>query len=190
MKKGLSLFCVFGFVGWCLWSCGRIESYSEIPEIAFKSLSFEDVSTNEVPDIMAILIFSFVDGDGNIGMRTTVDKNGEIVPLTPEDAISKIHYTWYKKLPDRTYEPFQFASGTIADSTAIPYGSVMNKDEANNKTLKGTIQMELIPPLKPQGVDTMRIEFYIFDRSRNKSNIEYTPDFSILNPPVEEPLTK
>ena len=186
MKRVLTLFCVAGFVGWCLSGCDPIQSHSEIPEIHYISLSFG--TFNGLTD-MAILNFSFVDGDGDIGKRTTVDKNGDIVALTPDDDNSKIHFTWYKKLPDRTYEPFQFASGTIADSTAIPYDEVMDKDGANNKTLKGTIQIALFPPTKPQNVDTMRIEFYIFDRARNKSNVEYTPDFSILNPP-EEPLLK
>jgi len=177
MKKVLSMFCVFGFFGWGLWSCGRIVSYSEIPEIHFKGLSFGDFSTNDVTNYMAILTFSFIDGDGDIGVKS------------PDDSTSKIHYTWFKKLSDRTYEPYQFASGTIADSSAIPYNSVMNKDDANNKTLKGTIQIALFPPNKPHNIDTMRIEFYIFDRARNKSNVDYTPDFSILNPP-EEPITK
>ena len=177
MKKILSLFCVFGFVGCCLWSCGRNVSYSDIPEIRFKSLVFEDRMDPGL-DISryAVLTFSFIDGDGDIGVRS------------PDESNSKIHYTWYKKIQDR-YEPYQFASGTVADSTDIPYDTVMNKDEANNKTLKGAIEVALSPPLKPQGVDTMRIEFYIFDRARNKSNVEYTPDFSILNPP-EEPITK
>jgi len=178
MKKVLSLFCVLGFAGWCLWSCSGPHSYPETPEITFKSLSFESVTTDLGSDQMAVLIFSFVDGDGDIGVRS------------PDDSISKIHYTWYKKLPDGRYEPYQFPNtGTVTDSTAIPYGSVMNKDEANNRTLKGTIQIALSAPRNPQNVDTMRIDFYIFDRARNKSNIENTPDFSILNPP-EEMLTK
>jgi hypothetical protein len=175
MKTVLSLFCVLGFAGWCLWSCNTIQSYSEIPEIHFVSLSFEDVITNDVTDNMAILIFSFIDGDGDIGVRTIFD------------SISKIHYTWYKKLPDRTYEAYQFPrTGTINDSTVIPYNSVMNKDDAQNKTLNGTIQIALYPPSNPQDVDTMRIEYHIFDRAGHKSNVDYTPDFSILN--TSEPI--
>jgi len=168
MKNVMILMFAACFAGWCMWSCGRNVSYSEIPEIQFKSLVFDDLGAGT----MAVLIFSFVDGDGDIGVRSV------------DDSISKIHYTWYKKMADRTYEPFQFASGTIADSSAIPYSSVMNKDEANNKTLRGTIDIALYPPYRPQNIDTMRIEFYIFDRARHKSNVEYTPDFSILNPPL------
>ena len=159
--------------GWCLWSCGNVASFSEIPEIHFKSLVFEDRldSLNNI-EATAVLLFSFVDGDGDLGV------NAQDV-----DKISRIHYTWLKKLPDRTYEPYQFRDGNMNISSAIPYAEVMNKKEANNKTLKGTIEIALATPSKPLGVDTMRVEFYIVDRARNKSNVDVTPDFSILDPP-------
>ena len=176
VKSVLSLICVVGFIGWCLWSCESPHSYSEIPEIHFKSLSFEYITTELGPDLKAVLTFSFVDGDGDIGVRTRYD------------TVSKIHYKWYKKYPDMTYEMYQFPDTTII-SSEIPYDEVMNKDEAHNKTLKGTIEIALTAPTKIQDIDTMRIEFFIFDRARNKSNVEYTHDFSILNPP-SEPITK
>jgi len=176
-KTVLSLFFMLGFIGCCIWGCERAASYSDIPEIGFKSLVFEYVNTPMGNKLMAVLICSFVDGDGDIGVRTR------------NDSISKIHYIWYKKLPDMTYVPHQFPSGSIADSTVIPWGSVMNKEEAHNKSLKGTIRIALDKPANIQGIDTMRIEFYIVDRARNPSNIEYTPDFSIQNLPTE-PITK
>jgi len=173
IKKFFALLSMFGFVGWCMWSCEPLQKYSDIPVIKFMSLSFEDVTTELGTDKMAILTFSFVDGDGDIGVRS-------------KDSISKIHYTWYKKLPDETYEPYQFPkTGTINDSTAIPYGSVMNKDEAHNKTLNGSIKIALSAPTHPKDVDIMHIKYHIFDRARNKSNVDQTPDFSILNPPDE-----
>ena len=174
MKKVWLLICVFGFV-W--WSCEPPRSYSEIPEINFKSLVFKYVTTGFGTDeLMAVLNISFVDGDGDIGVMYRFD------------TISRIHYTWHTKLPDMTYETYQFPDTTI-NSAEIPYGDVMNKDDAYNKTLKGTIKIALPPPTETQGIDTMRIEFYIVDRARNKSNIAHTPDFSILNPPAE-PITK
>jgi len=180
MKRVLILFCVAGFVGWCLSGCDPIQSHSEIPEIGFKSLVFEDridtmgILTKKAP----ILTFSFIDGDGDLGR-------------SPEDVdrVSRIHYTWYQKLPDGTYVQHQFPDGTITISPEIPYDEVMNKEGANNKTLKGTIEIVLIKPTNTQGVDIMRVEFFIVDRASNQSNVEYTPDFSILNPP-EEPLLK
>ena len=170
MKTFLYLLCLF-CLGWCVCNCSRVQSYSDVPEIGFVSLSFENVTTALGTDRMAVLVFSFVDGDGDIGVRSR----------SHQDSISKIHYTWQKKLTGGTYEPYKFPKTGTTDSTAIPYNSVMNKDEAQNKTLKGTIQIALYAPDKPQDVDTMRIEYFIFDRAGNKSNVDKTPDFSILN---------
>ncbi len=165
-----------GIIVWCLWGCEKNGTYSPIPEIHFKSLSFDSVK-NDLGGIdpMVDLTFSFVDGDGDIGVRDTT---------TLEGRISKIHYIWYYKKADGTYETYAFKSGITENTSQIPYSEVMNKDEAQNKTLKGTIEALLIRPRKPyepSDVDTMRIEFFIVDRAKHKSNIDYTPDFSILN---------
>jgi hypothetical protein len=156
-------------------SCEPIQRYSEIPEIHFKKLVFED-RTDPLDETFkkAVLSFSFIDGDGDLG-----------VPEKATERDSKIFYTWQQKLSDGTYASYQFTDGTITQKSEIPYNSVMDKSEAQNKVLKGTIEIELETPKKPQGIDIMRVEFYITDRARNQSNIEYTPDFSILNPPDE-----
>jgi len=175
MKKVLILLCMVCF-GW-LMSCSRYQSYSEVPEIHFKNLVFEDRWDTLSQKFInkPVLTFSFIDGDGDLG-------------VSPQDIdrVSKIHYTWHQKLPDQTYEPFQFLDGSISQKQDIPYNSVMDKSEAQNKTLKGTIEIELVKPSNLSGIDTMRVEFYIFDRAANQSNIEYTPDFSILSEPGTE----
>ena len=164
--------------GWLCRSCEPIRSYSDIPEIQFKKLVFVDSIDNPILNNLvkyAVLSFSFIDGNGDLGARK------------PDGGLSRIHYTWYKKLPDQSYEPFQFDSDEIGLSSAIPYNSVMDKSEAQNKTLKGTIEIKLETPKNQKDVDTMRVEFYIVDRAGNKSvnkegnPYEYTPDFSIMS---------
>ena len=175
-KTILSMLCTLGFVGWCMSGCGPIDSYSEIPEIKFKEIVVEerlDTLGNKMK--MAILTFSFIDGDGDLGVRP--------IDVIMDERISKIYYTWEQKMPDGEYKQYQFANGETTMTSDIPYSEVMNKNEAQNKVLKGTIQIELNPP-KQQGLDIMRIEFYITDRADHKSNIEYTPDFSLLNSSV------
>jgi len=187
MKTFLSLICTLGFVGWGLWSCSRMQSYSEIPEIHFKKIAFADSIHPDLGYIgkIAFLSFSFIDGDGDLGVKPE-EKNADGTNK-PGGGVSRIYYTWHKKLPDRTYEPFQFpVTGEITISSEIPYRDVMDKSEAQNKTLKGSIEVKLMTPINPQGIDTMRIEFYIVDRAKNKSNVDHTPDFSILNPPDTE----
>ena len=178
MKKVFSLLCAF-CCGWMLWNCTPADSVSPIPEIHFKKLVFLD-SLDKLNNIVkyAVLTFSFIDGNGDLG-----DRYG--------NGVSRIEYIWGKKLPDGKYEQYEFRNPkdtTIIQIEKIPYRDVMNKDEAQNKILKGTIDVKLSTPWitptdNPQEADTMRVEFYIFDRARNKSNVEYTPDFSILNPP-------
>ena len=171
MKTTFFLFCAL-CLGLALLSCEH-EEYTDVLQIGFISLSFEDVHHPDIgTEKKAILIFSFIDGNGKIGAR---DDNN----------ISKIHYTWYKKLANGNYDTYQFLSGKITDSIAIPYRSVMDKSEAQNKTLKGTIKMELSPPLQRPDADTMRIGFFIFDRDGKRSltekedSIEYTREFHI-----------
>jgi len=181
-KSVLPLFCLIGVAGCCLWSCETVQKYSNIPEIHYKHLVFVD-RTDDLGETFknAVLTFSFIDGDGDLGVKPQ-DK--------PSDRVSKIHYTWYSKHSDNTYQPYKFPNDSINLSSEIPYNSVMDKSEAHNKVLKGTIEIELSTPIEPKGVDTMRVEFYIADRARNQSNIEYTPDFSLLNIPEEFLPTK
>ena len=170
MKKVFYLFCLF-CLACLLYDCNRIEVYSDIPKIQYKSLSIEEINTALGSEKRAILTFSFVDGDGDIGVN---DKN---------ISISRIHYVWYKKLIDDDYEIYVYPSGKLAsDSTAIPYeGKIMNKESANNKTLKGTMEIVLTTPFKPDEVDSiMHVKFHIFDRAGHQSNIEQTPDFNLL----------
>ena len=67
----------------------------------------------------------------------------------------------------------------ILNSSKIPFDQVMYKEEAQNKTLKGSMEVELSTPKNPADVDTMYVEFYIVDRSKNESNVERSPKFSI-----------
>jgi hypothetical protein len=194
MKKGFSLFCAF-CLGWMMWNCTRMEDVSHIPEIHFKKLVFLDSIDNPTLGSLikyAVLTFSFIDGNGDLGVRNPKSR----------DTLSRIEYVWYKKI-DGKYEQYEFITErvvetvniidtTIIHNSQIPYNDVMNKDHAQNKILKGTIEIALSAPditlpNFPKDVDTMRVEFYIFDRALHKSNVEYTPDFSILNPP-DEPL--
>ena len=170
-----SFICVI-CLGLCIFSCSEIKSYSDIPEINFMQLILEN-RKDDLDEIFkkAVLTFSFIDGEGNIGMRPQDidDKDG---------IIGRVHYKWYKKITDNNYEEYQFPNKSITNTMEIPYSKVMDKSEAQNKTLKGTIELELNTPENKSGMDTMYVEFYILDRKANKSNDERTPDFSILSP--------
>ena len=114
MKKILSLLSII-CIGWCLNSCEKSSSYSDIPEIEFKKLIVDSNSTdgfgNKVKN--ADLTFRFIDGDGDLGVRTAADTD------------SKIHYTWCKKLPDGQYEPHAYDTGDTEKTQEIPYDEIM-----------------------------------------------------------------
>ncbi len=176
MKVAGFLFFVF-VTGWCLWSCEKSSSYSEIPEIHFQKLVLETdgIDPLDNPLKTATVTFSFADGDGDIG-----------TPIGYKDT-SSICYTWYKKMPNGEYEKYIFPDTKITTvKKEIPFKDVMYRDEAQNKLLRGTIKAIFSTPLgSPAGMDTVRIEFYITDRAQHKSNVEYTPDFSFLDEYVE-----
>jgi len=182
MKKFFSLICFCCF-GWLLSSCGNVQEYSDVPEIRFKKLAMEYL-LDDMDEITktAVLTFSFVDGDGDIGVLPKYMRD-------PDDEYSRIHYLWlYKKIPDATnpdffiLDTFRFNDNSTENSAEIPWDQVMNKTGAHNKVLKGTIEIKLFAPTDGlHEIDTMLIDFHIFDRAKNKSNVERTPKFCIHN---------
>ena len=164
MKTFFSFLCAFCIAMW-QWSC-TAESNVDILEIEFANLSFEEVGTRIGPEIMAVLIFSFIDGNGKIGASEG------------NNSKSQIHYVWEIESPDGAYEPLTFEyeheDGSkediiFGDSNPVPHGEIMNKT-ANNKTLRGTIKIPLMLPLfLHDNIENMRIAFYISDRDGKNS---------------------
>ncbi|MDR0815316.1 MAG: hypothetical protein LBN37_06155 [Bacteroidales bacterium] len=155
-----------------LWGCKKNTSYSEIPEIHFKKLVMKVYHEDDLGNLLkeAKVTFSFADGDGDLG----------IIPNT-NSKTSQIHYSWMKKQADGQYIPHIFSSGSTSDTISIPYDEVMNKDEAYNKLLQGTIDMKItIPYVGVADMDTVRLDFFITDRANHSSNVEMSPDFSVL----------
>jgi hypothetical protein len=156
-----------------IWSCSKVKSYSDIPEIHFVSLTFKEITHEELaPEKKAVVCFSVIDGDGDLGVRTQ-DMG------SPGNRVSRIHYTWFEKTSGDNYKPYIFVNDSTSNySSEIPYNEVMDKSEAQNKTLKGIIDIALDVPLDPN-VDTMYVKFYIVDRKKHVSNNDSTPPFSI-----------
>jgi hypothetical protein len=163
-------FLVFVALCACLWGCEKNTPYPETPEIHFKKLVMKISGIDDLQQKLkaSTLTFSFADGDGDLG-------------ATDSTSISKIHYSWLKKMPAGGYEPYIFASGATSETYLIPYDEVMNKEEAYNKLLKGTIDVNIPVPLNylVVSMDTVHLEFFIVDRAAHSSNVEITPDFSL-----------
>jgi hypothetical protein len=169
------------FFSICLLSlcgCAKIESHAGKLEVTFVNLSFEVVQTASDPEEKAILKFDFLDGDGKVGARSGNNDR------------SRIHYEWYSKYHDDKFLLHFNKLDEEGDSTfvtgsyPIPYNEVMDRDEANNPTLRGSISIQLLlshlyDDPKMIGVDSMRIKYWITDRNGKESNEDYTPIFSV-----------
>ena len=153
-----------------MYGCVKTEPVSTIPQITFKRFElFDAIDTSLGNHILrGVLKFSFIDGDADIGMDGTIDATDTVVTdkynlfLVPFEKI------------DTNYYP-------IAQDTLLPVPNyriahdVKMDRTGQNKTIKGTITVNIDYYTVPQ-YDTIRYDFYILDRAKNKSNVEVTND--------------
>ena len=165
MTRGFSIFFIL-FAGWVLFfSCRKIESYPVIPSIEFRSFTIRDTFYTSLGSQGKVgeLIFSFVDGDGDIGFLSDSI-------ATDTTSIYDLFLTLYEKLNG---EFFKVDDLEPPLNYHLPY----IEREGQNKTLKGEIQVkieyfELFKELL--NYDTIKFEFFIIDRAFHKSNVEET----------------
>lgn len=147
--------------------CEPPEKVSIIPEITFKSFTLNDY-VDTLGNLVKVgeLKFDFIDGDADIGSYFSDEDTSEEVLKNKYN----LFLIPYEKLAGGYYdsiesEPLKYI---------IKYNDKLSR-VGQNKTIKGEIKLDIqyyiIPPY-----DTIRYEFYIFDRARHKSNVEFTSD--------------
>lgn len=148
-----------------LSGCPEIEVIPEIPEIEFLSFTLsEDVDELENIILTGELVFSFQDGDGDIGLQ-------EPDTITPGDTtIYNLFFTMFQKTEGEYIELGEDDLGAPLNYR-IPY---IEPREGQNKILSGEVNIRFEYPTI--NYDTIRYDFYITDRALHKSNIESTPD--------------
>ena len=157
--KYLHIFLLLGII---LLSCKKPHTYSEIPEIKFKEVIVKDTTDYlDNKELLTQLIFTFVDGDGDIGLKTSDT-------IYPYDS-ANYYYNLY-------IESYEIKNGKIEHinlTNPLRYRMPYVDASGQNKTLKGTIMTDIFYnyPLK---YDTILYSFFIYDRSLNKSNIAYS----------------
>ena len=162
MKKLFFLFLILSFLS----SCKKPEKYSTTPKITFVSIPVKDTVDQLGNHIKrCVLTFSLIDGDGDIGFE-----DGDTI--APYQIGSAYYYNvlinMYKivdgnTLPVDTPEigtPFRFRTKHIE-----PIGQ--------DKTLKCTIYVNLDFDI-PSSWDTVRFDFFMYDRALHKSNTAST----------------
>lgn len=163
MKKAF----LFLFLLLLFFSCRKPEEYSIVPEIHFKEIPIKDEYDSLDNHVKrCVLTFSLVDGDGDIGF-----KDGDTLP--PFDTSS----LYYNNL---LIDIFKIIDGksikvdTPEIQTYYRFRTKFIEPQGEKKALKCTIYVNLDiddPPLN----DSVKFEFFMYDRSHNKSNVESTP---------------
>lgn len=148
-------------------ACEKIEPADPVPEIGFKELritdGFDTIGSQVNAVKNCVLLFSFVDGDGDIGLiRSVYDtvepKNLYIIPFNKREGA-------YFREDDLDTLTFW-----------IKHDSKMER-VGQNKTLKGDIKVKFDYYLNLiEDYDTLKFDFYLIDRAGHKSNVESTDD--------------
>jgi hypothetical protein len=150
-----------------LAGCPDIETLPDTPRIEFESFTLSE-KTDDLGNqiILGELVFLFEDGDGDIGMPEpdSVAQN--------DSSQYNLFMTMYKKIDMQYIEVGKDELGAPL-FYRIPY---IEPREGQNKTLQGNIKIDF--EYLTLDYDTIRYDFYMYDRARNKSNTESTTDIS------------
>ncbi len=146
-----------------LSSCEREEQFSEIPAIQYQSIVKENDGTGV--DNKAKLTFTFQDGDGDIGLDNT---SHDMHP--PYDSTSIYYYNFYLDYFEKIDGEFVKIDLPTEQNARIPRLS-----DVTPESIEGTIDIDLLINNPLSTNDTIKFDFYIYDRALNKSNVESTP---------------
>jgi len=157
MKKSGIIFSVILLF---LTGCGEEISYPDTPEINFSDF-YLYITENELGSqtLTGNLVFSFTDGDGNVGLGEVEDST---TLLLPDTLIYDLFLQTYSK-NNGVFEAVSEDDGGLS-KYRLPY--------IDKSPLNGTITVELEYPLIV--FDTVFYTFFIYDRDHNRSNIDST----------------
>lgn len=166
-KKGLAT-CWVVLMILLLSTCKEKEIYSPIPYIEFKT-AFQNPS-----DLNTLtLVFSFKDGDGDIGL-TNADTIPAYDPVTNPFYYNL--YVYYYQAVNGVFEPYilPFSGDTLINKFRVQYLT----PDGRHKAIRGDIETQV--PLvdrnfDPSTNDTIQFRFFIYDRLKHQSNIIQTP---------------
>jgi len=171
----LSVLSVIVLLSVIINSCKTNEVYPVIPAIEYKSHYF--IQNNNAKDSLIVLIFSFKDGDGDIGL-------GQADTLPPFNSvtdsignpINKYYYNLYIDYFEQVNGKMQNVTNPFSSDTLRYSFRVQNlTPEGKHKAIRGEIEVKIEPSPYPSSRDTVMYSLYIFDRALNESNVTVTP---------------
>ncbi len=168
MKRFLINIAIVLIIAGVFYACKKKDVYPVIPEIKFENFLTITNAGQSFPD-RGVLIFSFTDGDGDIGLYPSDT-------LPPYDF--NLFITYFEIQNGDTVEVFLTqtdpATGDVDTLNfngripiLTPFGS--------NKSISGEVEDTLFIHNPASPFDTIMFRAYIVDRALHKSNIITTP---------------
>jgi hypothetical protein len=133
-----------------LTACEEIRSYPDTPEISFKEFRYSDT----------VLIFTFADGDGDIGLNSADT-------LAPYNKGSQYYFNLFLTIFSKQngkFEPLKLKDSTFYRIPRVPDP----KPEDQDQVRRGDIQLNM--SFLPAWPDTFALRFYMVDRSLHHSD--------------------
>lgn len=153
-----------------LFSCKESENYPIAPQLTFES--FTNLRTNTGIDTMGIMILSFTDGDGDLGLADYDTSTNFFVKYFVMNNGQLEEGTRYNPVTGQTESiNFNVRIPNLAPDYYIGW-------------LKGQIEDTISPlrnPTSSKTYDTVMFRAWIFDRAGNKSNVVETPLILVKN---------
>ena len=159
-------------------SCKENEIYSNIPLIEYKRVYFLQ---SDGKDSLMKLVFSFKDGDGDIGF-SDADTSAPFNPLFDSNGniLNKYYYNCYiayREKIDGVYWPYIPPGKT--DTFSYKFRIQNLTPDGKHKAIRGELEMDINisdgQRLSMYDTDTIIYNIYIYDRKLNRSNIIETP---------------
>lgn len=139
-----------------IWACQPIRLFEEVPAIKFESITpgtaRENIDT-------VVIVFSFTDGDGDLGLEEG-DTTNDITVIDKRNGPPNI--------------------GDITFPYRMPYVT----PPGQSKQISGTVELKMQNLIRRPGLqtDTVRYEIQIRDRANRFSNTIVTPPIVITAP--------
>ncbi len=158
-----TLLFLIGLVFFGIFSCTKARVYPIEPEISFKEMSMYDgydTLGNAVKRI--VLTMSVVDGDGNIGLPEDISWPGF-------DTLDNknLYVNLYNKV-DGVFEKVELLA-------PFHYRTFFLEPEGQDKSLTADFEVTM-DYTNFQDYDTIKYDFYIYDRDLHKSNVGVSPE--------------
>lgn len=152
-------------------SCEEVKSYDPNPKVEFLTLFVRqglDKLDNEVSK--QELHIRVTDGDGNIGLNA-YDTTGVFSP--EGEYYNNLYVEVYSKKAGEYSINQELSQG-------LKYRMPYNEPRGQNKYLRAEVKVDIeIPISQIVNIDTIRYDFFVYDRLFNKSEIASSPDICL-----------